>query len=248
MDIGTRIGAGNGRFPETRHSAIAAAQGGSAADRALAHETIVAAYWRPVYKYIRIKWRSPDEEAKDLTQGFFLNALEKDFLDAYRPEKGSFRTYLRVCLEGFLANERKSSRRIKRGGQATLLRLDFLTAEGELRQIEIPQDDSPDRFFTREWTRSLFELALQTLREQCEERGKQIHYQLFERYDLSEDAHRPTYTQLATEFDLPATSVTNYLAATRRDFRRIVLERLRLITATSREFESEARGLFGAEL
>src|SRR4051812_7039249 len=127
MDTDTRIGGGDARFPETKHSAIAAARSGSEIDRALAHESIVAAYWKPVYKYIRIKWRSSNEDAKDLTQSFFLRALEKDFFDAYSPEKGSFRTYLRVCLEGFLANERKSSQRLKRGGAAIVLPLDFTT-------------------------------------------------------------------------------------------------------------------------
>ncbi len=248
MDTDTRIGGSDGRFPDTRHSAIVAARSGTPADRAVAHESIVAAYWKPVYKYIRIKWKSSNEDAKDLTQGFFLRALEKDFFDGYRAEKGSFRTYLRVCLDGFLANEKKASQRLKRGGGAILLALDFTTAEGELRQIEIAQDDSPDRFFAREWTRSLFEIALLSLREQCEAQGKQIHYSLFERYDLAEEDQRATYASLAAESGLSTVSVTNYLAWVRREFRRIVLEKLRGLTASDQEFRSEARALLGAEL
>jgi RNA polymerase sigma factor (sigma-70 family) len=248
MDTDTRIGGADGRFPETRHSAIAAARSGNEADRALAHESIVAAYWKPVYKYIRIKWKSSNEDAKDLTQSFFLRALEKDFFDAYSPDKGSFRTYLRVCLDGFLANEKKSSDRLKRGGGTILLPLDFTTAEGELKQIDIAHDDSPDRFFAREWTRSLFELALSSLRDQCAARGKQLHYELFARYDLAEEGARATYAQLAGEFNLSTVTVTNYLAAVRRDFRGIVLEKLRGITATEQEFRNEARALLGAEM
>ncbi len=238
MDTDTRMGGGNGRFPETRHSAIAAVRNGSPADRALAHESIVAAYWKPVYKYIRIKWRSSNEDAKDLTQSFFLRALEKEFFDSYCAEKGSFRTYLRVCLDAFLANEKKSSQRIKRGGDAILLPLDLTTA----------QDDSPDRFFAREWTRSLFELALLALKESYEARGKQIQYALFARYDLAEEGERATYASLAAEFGLSSVAVTNHLAAARRDFRRIVLEKLRQITANEQEFRSEARALLGAEM
>ncbi len=248
MDTDTRIGGGDGRFPDTRHSAIEAARSGVAADRAVAHETIVAAYWKPVYKYIRIKWKSSNEDAKDLTQGFFLRALEKDFLDRYSAENGSFRTYLRVCLNGFLANERKASQRLKRGGGAILLALDFTTAEGELLQIDVAQDDSPDRYFAREWTRSVFEIALVGLREQCAVHGKQIHYSLFERYDLAEEDQRGTYAALAGEFGLTTVTVTNHLAWVRREFRRIVLEKLRELTVSDREFRSEARALLGAEL
>jgi len=40
--------------------------------------------------------------------------------------------------------------------------------------------------------------------------------------------------------------VTNHLAAMRRQFRRIVLERLRDLTTTDEEFEAEARRLLGS--
>ena len=38
-----------------------------------------------------------------------MRALEKDFFDGYDPEKGSFRTYLRTCLDRFVANEKKAA-------------------------------------------------------------------------------------------------------------------------------------------
>jgi hypothetical protein len=45
----------------------------------------------------------------------------------------------------------------------------------------------------------------------------------------------------------PAT-LTNYLAAMRRDLRSIVLEKLREITSGEREFRDEARTLLGIRL
>ena len=48
--------------------------------RADAFQTLVAAYWKPVYKYLRIRWQRSDEDAKDLTQEFFTRLIEKDFL------------------------------------------------------------------------------------------------------------------------------------------------------------------------
>ena len=56
---------------------------------------------------------------------------------------------------------------------------------------------------------------------------------------------RPTYDQLGREFGVTAAAVTNYLAAMRRDLRRAVLEKLREITSGEREFQREARTLFG---
>jgi hypothetical protein len=75
-----------------------------------------------------------------------------------------------------------------------------------------------------------------------------VHFQLFERYDLNDDNREVSYASLGQEFGLEPATVNNYLAAARRDFRRIVLEKLREITATDEEFRTEARSLLGVEV
>ena len=57
-----------------------------------------------------------------------------------------------------------------------------------------------------------------------------------------------TYQVLAESFGIPPTQVTNLLAWARREFQRIVLERLREITATEREFREEAKSLLGVSI
>jgi hypothetical protein len=95
----------------------------------------------------------------------------------------------------------------------------------------------------------MFTLAVEALRQRYEQSGKQTHFQLFERYDLADDeTEKVSYASLAQQFGLDAATVNNYLAAVRRDFRRIVLEKLREITATDEEFRNEARSLLGVEV
>jgi hypothetical protein len=106
-----------------------------------------------------------------------------------------------------------------------------------------------EEFFRREWIRALFSDAIAALRHQCERAGKPVHFAVFERYDLdAEGARSITYAQLAAELDIPVTQVTNYLAFARREFRRLVLERLREITGSDHEFHAEARELLGVDL
>jgi len=71
------------------------------------------------------------EDAKDLTQEFFTAAFEKAFFDPYDPKKSRFRTFLRTCVDGLVANARKAAGRIKRGGDTEILSLDFEAAEIE---------------------------------------------------------------------------------------------------------------------
>jgi RNA polymerase sigma factor (sigma-70 family) len=236
-------------FPLTRLSVVQAAGSTDPAVRRRGFEALVAAYWKPVYKYLRLKWSASGEDAEDLTQGFFARAIEKGFFDRFDPGRARFRTYLRACLDGYVANERKSSRRLKRGGGAEHVSLDFATAEAELARQRPPEGSDMEEYFHREWVRSLFALAVEALRRRCAETDKAPAFALFERYDLEgpDAPARPTYEDLAREMGMPETQVTNRLAWARREFRRLVLETLEEATGSEEEFRTEARQLLGVD-
>jgi RNA polymerase sigma factor (sigma-70 family) len=241
---------GAGRsFPTTRHSVLRRIGSDDPLVREEGYDALITAYWKPVYKYVRIRWHVEAEDARDVTQSFFTRAMEKDFFQTYDPSKARFRTFLRICLDAFVSNERRSAGRLKRGGRTVVLSLDFETADGELRHHEPSTDSDLDEFFYKEWVRNLFGLAVQALREKLENAGRGVCFGLFEHLDLSagEAGQRPTYEELARRFDLSTTQVTNYLAAARREFRRITLEKLRELTGSEEEFRAEARALLGVD-
>ncbi len=246
----TLIGGTDARFPGTRHSVIAAVQSIDAEKRGRAYSRIVASYWKPVYKYIRIKWNRSNEDAKDLTQGFFLRVMEKGFFQTYDPAKARFRTFLRVCLDRYVANETQSAGRIKRGGDALTVSLDFQGADQELLTGVPPSSDTMEKFFEQEWIRSLFSSSLEMLKGQCADEGKEIHFSIFSRYHFADDTESGnlTYEGIAAEFGIPVTTLTNHLAYGRREFKRLVLQQLRELTATEEEFREEARSLLGVHL
>jgi RNA polymerase sigma factor (sigma-70 family) len=245
-----------GSFPATRHSVVAGISSTDRDVRRIAFDALVAAYWRPVYKYVRIKWRADRDDAADLTQEFFARAFEKGSLGRFDPERARFRTFLRVCLDGFVANEHKAANRIKRGGGISFVPLDFAAAEHELADHRptgsadatavVPGADD-EALFRQEWVRALFADGVAALRESCEASGKSKHFAVFERYDIDDVNGRPTYAQLGAELGIPVTQVTNYLAFARRELRRLVLERLRAVCATDEEFRLEARELLGVD-
>jgi RNA polymerase sigma factor (sigma-70 family) len=233
-------------FPPTRLSVVARTRSENQETRRLAFETLIEAYWKPTYKYLRLKWKLDPDAAADLTQEFFTNALEKDVLARYDAERARFRTYLRLCLDGFAANARKAELRLKRGGGVVTVPLDFQLAEGEIVRHEPAVAADVDELFYQEWVRALFQRAVSDLRAWCASTGRETMFAVFERYDLAESGgDRPTYGAIAAELQITATTVTNHLAAMRRQLRRFVLERLRDLTTTDEEFEAEAKRLLG---
>ena len=230
-------------FPITRHSVLHALHSPDTGVRARALAAVAEGYWRPVCAYVQIRWGVARQDAEDITQSFFARALTSRILDRYDPAKARFRTYLRMCLDGHVATERATARRLKRGGHA-------ITVPLETRAPELIAPDAVDALFEREWVRGLCADALAELRDRLQQRGREIVFRIFERYDVfgAEDEVRPTYAALAGEFMVPVSQITNHLAAARREFREIVLNRLRALTVNDAEFRAEARALLGADV
>ena len=240
--------AGGDRFPPTRRSVIEAARSIDAEERERAREALCAAYWKPIYKYIRLRWNRPADQAQDLTQGFFLELLERELLEKFDPKKSRLRTYLRLCVDSLVMNEDKAARRQKRGGTIPHVALDFAAEEELGTTVLAPakgaSPEALEEFFEKEWVRSRFSLAVEDLRQLSVDRERERTFHLFEAYDL-EGNDKISYEQLSQEYGIPITDVTNALAWARREFRRIALERLRELCGSEEEFQREARAAFG---
>jgi len=230
LDPDTAMGGPHGHFPSTQLSLLEAAAAGLPNE---ALERVAALYWKPVYRFVRLKFRLSNEDAKDLTQSFFATALERDFFARFDPAKASFRGYVRMAVERFAANQYAAARRVKRGGDI----------EFEPVSEQAASTESPEQIFEREWQRQLFALALDDLRAHCAEAGKQLHFAIFDAYDLA-DGDRPSYADLAARHGIAETAITNHLAWARRMLRALVTERLRGVTAGERDLREEARRLW----
>jgi DNA-directed RNA polymerase specialized sigma24 family protein len=236
-------------FPPTRTSVVDDLSSVDPQARAAAYEALARSYWQPVYAYIRLRRGHTREDAQDLTQAFFARVFEREYLARYDASKARFRTFVRVCLDRFLANDAQSAARLKRGGGFAIDAVDFARFDADLDAHARSDDPDPEEWFHREWVRTLFADVVERLKAQCEARGHAQAFALFMRYDVEPEgaSPRPTYAQLAGELAWAITDVTNELAWARRAFRQIVLERLRALCASDAEFRAEARDLLGID-
>ncbi len=221
-------------FPTTRRSVVQALRSDDSSVRTRAFDTLVAIYWKPLYKFARMTWDRSAEDSEDLTQAFFARVFERESLAGFDAQKAAFRTYLRMQFERYAANEHRAMLRIKRGGGTDTI--DFAVAEAEL-DGEVA---TPEELFQRDWVRGVFAVAIERMRDAV---APQL-FAIFEAYDLSDD-RKISYRDLAARFSIPETTVTNQLYAARRKFRQTVLETLRDATASDEEFRAEARALLG---
>ncbi len=226
------------QFPDTRASIVTALASDDTQTRERAAGLVVEAYRSPVIAVLQRRWDLQLADAEDLAHDFFAQALTRDWLSRYEAGRGRFRTFLRTCLFAYASTAYEAGARKKRGGDVRHVSLDDASA--------IATDDEVSAMFEREWTRSVLAIALDALRNEAVQRGRESSWQVFEAYEVGRaDGARPTYDALARELGIPVTQVTNYLNWSRGRFREHVLNTLRNLTASDEEYRDEVRALLG---
>lgn len=164
-----------GQFPQTRWSIVQRARSDEpTAETRRALEDICTGYWLPIYAFIRRTGVRP-VEAEELTQEFLMNLAQGEYLDHADRQRGKLRTFLLGCVKHFLANQRRTANRLKRGGGVAPVSIDQAVAEHGYAAE--PSDDlTPDAVFERRWAKSLMEQVMAALAAEMEQEGKRPLY------------------------------------------------------------------------
>jgi RNA polymerase sigma factor (sigma-70 family) len=220
----TDIGGGARRFPTTVWAML---QEGEEAQL----QALVGRYWKPVYCFIRQSWGKGNEDAKDLTQEFFLKAVfEGGLVGKFEPGRGRFRSFLKAAVTNFLRDAAKSAARLKRGGDTR--RVDLA---GELPD---PGTATPEQAFDAQWKRIVLARAV----ELVEARVKPEVFGVFRTYDL--DGENVSYEDLAKRHGIRADTVKNYLTRARDEFRAAITEVVAETVGDTQDLAEEIRELF----
>jgi RNA polymerase sigma-70 factor (ECF subfamily) len=225
-------------FVTTRWSVVLAARNKASPDAAQALETLCRTYWYPLYVYVRSSGYSPPD-AQDLTQEFFARLLSKDYLRAVVREKGRFRTFLRMALKRFLADEWERRHAQKRGGRFTPLPFDTAVAEQRFR-VECAEPLAPDQIYDRRWALTLLGEAAARLEQDYTRAGKAAELRLFKPYLTAERGGIP-YAEIAAALRTTEAAARVAVHRLRKRFRELFREVLADTVSAPEEVDEELR-------
>ena len=231
------------RFPTTRWSLIVLAgkrEPTVECEDALA--SLCSRYWYALYAFAR-RLGYPAEDAKDLTQGFFLRLLEKNYLRQFERERGRFRTFLLAAFRHYAANERDRAGAQKRGGSHETLSLDFEDAEARYRQEPIDLQ-TPERIYERRWALTVLDHALARVGDQYAA-NKRAWFDRLQSFLAAEPREFPC-TQIAAELASSENAVRVALHRLRRRFREALKTEVADTVADTAETEDEIHFLIAA--
>ncbi len=202
-------------------------------------------YWKPVYCYLRRKGFD-NEEAKDLTQGFFHEVvLRRGLLDRADRSKGRFRTFLLHALNQYLVDQQRKEAAQKRIPQGKLVPLDIghpPTLPDRLNRLD------PQQCFDYAWKAELLERTLTELREWYLERGMNVHWFLFRDRLLRpslEELEAPSLAELCKRYEIDGEAkASNMLGTVKRQFQNILTKHVRQTVLSGKAAEEELGEMF----
>jgi RNA polymerase sigma-70 factor (ECF subfamily) len=173
-------GARAAQFATTRWSLVLTAGERASPDSRRALESLCEAYWYPLYAYVRRRV-SDINEAQDLTQAFFAELLEKNYVGSATPERGRFRAYLLTALKHFLSKQWDKARAQKRGGGRAGIpldfeALDFKDADSRYR-IEPCGGLTAEQLYDRQWALTLLGQIMERLENEFVKKGNAKRFQ-----------------------------------------------------------------------
>jgi RNA polymerase sigma-70 factor (ECF subfamily) len=238
----TEIGGIGQAFLTTHWSLIEeVGQGDQDKDRALVG-LLLGKYWKPVYCYLRRKGYD-NEQAKDLTQGFFQEiVLGHDLIGKADSAKGRFRTFLLTALDRYLVNVRRAQTAQKRIPEHKLIHLDFANPP------ELPgiiDELSPEDSFTYAWVSSLLDRVLEEVKTACVQEGKAAHWAAFQDRVLQpavEGTAAPSMREICQRHGIAnPIKASNMIVTVKRRMQSILAEHLRQSVGTDEDAQEELR-------
>lgn len=225
-------------FPtQTAWSTILAARDRNSPEWQRRVETLVRRYWRPVQGYLIRQWRCSREDAADLTQEFFARLFDRDGLDEASPERGRFRTFLKLKLRSLVIDDLRRKTAQKRGGGARFVPIGGDEAGPDPQWPGL----SPEEEFDRVWAGHLIAQSLKELEQKLRAEGKEKVFEAFRRCAI--ESPPQCATECAAALRISESAVHNYVFRSRRELRDILFGHVRESVEREGEIEQELSSL-----
>lgn len=208
----TEMGGNAYEFLTTQWSLIEDIQEGDEDGALIAR--LMELYWKPAYCYLRRRGLD-NEEAKDITQGFFHEiVLNRSLADRADREKGRFRVFLLHALKQYHLSERSRDRAQKRypKGGFVDLSTDELETLPKAVSLETPEDT-----YHYVWLSGLLERVLSEVEEDCRKSGLSTHWSVFVDRIIEPslgNASTPSLTEICKKYAIESEKTASNMAIT----------------------------------
>jgi RNA polymerase sigma-70 factor (ECF subfamily) len=204
-------------FPLTSWSLIGNAVAGGDTRGREAVGALIRRYLPALRARLVIDRGIPEDRAEDLLQGFFADRiLERRLLSHADRAQGRFRTFILTALDNYVADVRRRDYAKARTPASTPQDINAVS--------ELPGDGASSAAFDRAWGRQVVANAIEIMRRECREKGRNDLWGVFDARILGPalDGSDPMpYEALVAQFGLKSPDhASNVLMTGKRMFAR----------------------------
>jgi DNA-directed RNA polymerase specialized sigma24 family protein len=233
------------QFATTHWSVVFQAADAASPHAQAALGSLYQAYFYPLYFFARRKGYS-EHDAQDLLHDFFYLLIEKNYLKSVARECGRFRAFLLAALNHFMANQWRRAHCQKRGGDFTLISLDQLSEQAELKfqaANEVHGSPCPEVEFEMEWARTVLARVMKLLRQELLHHPQRLEqFDVFKVY-LSREGNAAEYAALAADMGMKEGAVKVAVHRLRRRFQELLRREIAATVTLPVEVEDELHHL-----
>jgi RNA polymerase sigma-70 factor (ECF subfamily) len=235
----THIGGTTEAFLTTHWSLIENIRSTEDRDRALIG-VLLDNYWKPVYCYLRRKGYD-NEQAKDLTQGFFHEiVLNKNLVQRADQAKGKFRSFLLHALNQYVINEEEKQSEQKRIPRERLVPIDAVDPAAIPQRVsELDPEDS----YNYAWLSALLDEVLAEVEAGCTRDGLEIHWKVFRErvvQPILSDGRPPSLAELSERYEIEdEKKASNMTITVKRRFQMALKEHIRRTVLSEDQISDE---------
>jgi RNA polymerase sigma-70 factor (ECF subfamily) len=196
-------------------------------------------YRRPLYLFVRRRGLS-HHDAEDIIQSFFVRLLEKEALGKLRREGGRFRSFLLGAMSNYLANQWDHNNALKRGGAHKHLSLEAMQEEAKDEDLQLPDGESRESLFDKEWVATLLGAVQQRLRREMT--GREGLFDVLKVY-LQGDRFETGYAEVARAQGMTEGAVKVTIHRLRHRYGMLLREEIGRTVSCAEEVDEELRYL-----
>ncbi|MCX5644315.1 MAG: hypothetical protein NTZ17_06480 [Phycisphaerae bacterium] len=204
-------------------------------------------YWKPVYCYLRRSGYG-NEQAKDLTQGFFHEVvLGRQLVQRADPSKGRFRAFVLHALKQYVIDMQRRQTAQRHIPPEKLVPLDVADSSTPIEAMSSTLD--AEQSFNYAWKADLLDRVLAEVRDQYARQGMEGHWGVFQDRlvrPIMSDCPPVPYAEICQRYGIEnQTTAANMLKTAKRLFRSVLEKHVRQTVVRDEAVEEELHEIFG---
>jgi len=243
-DNETTMGGAKGSFETTHWSQIYKAKTHDQERRQSSVNNLINRCWKPVYCYLIHKGYS-NEDAKDLTQGFFHEiVLGRELIQQADQRKGRFRTFLLTALDRYVTSVYRKKTAKKRLPEHGLTQLDDAVIP------DMPITNSklcPEQAFHYAWATNLLDQVFAIVKNEYCTTGRTRYWEVFNATVVApilDNTEVPSLIELCQKYGIESEKkASNMIITVKRRFSTALKHHLRKFVKSDSEIEDEFQAL-----